>query len=79
LLHLKDQGSARSKAFFKMLEIVVREDCEPAPCRLRAYYLYTRLQNSLPAGDAFAEIEIIPYEHLWDWVLATLHARRRKK
>lgn len=72
LLHLKEQGSARSKAFFKLLEIVVKEDFQASQCRQKSYYLYSRLQTSLPAGDAFAEIEIIPYEQLWDWVLNTL-------
>ena len=77
LLHLKEQGGARSKAFFKLLELVVRENYHPVNCRLKSRYLYTRLQSSLPAGDTFAEIEIIPYEHLWDWLLDTLKAKRR--
>jgi hypothetical protein len=76
LLHLKEQGSVRSKAFFKLLEMVVKEDYHPAQCRQKSRYLYSRLQTSLPPGDAFAEIEIIPYEHLWDWILDTLQSKR---
>jgi len=75
-LHLKENASARSKAFFKLLEMVVKEDYHAARCRQKSRYLHTRLQTTLPPGDAFAEIEIIPYEHLWDWILLTLQNQK---
>jgi hypothetical protein len=75
-LHLKENASARSKAFFKLLEMVVKEDFHAGRCRQKSRYLHTRLQTTLPPGDAFAEIEIIPYEHLWDWILLTLQNQK---
>ncbi|MBC7922602.1 MAG: hypothetical protein H7Z75_16090, partial [Ferruginibacter sp.] len=70
--HLKDSSSIRSKTFFKLLELTVRLDLNPGQCRLKSKYLLTRLQNAPLPGDAYAEIEIIPYEHLWDLTLKLL-------
>jgi hypothetical protein len=76
LLHLRESASTRSKAFFKLLETVVKEDFHPARCRQKGNYLFTKLQTTLPPGDAFAEIEIIPYEQLWEWILGSLKRQR---
>ena len=34
--------------------------------------LYQKLIDSPPPGDAYAEIEIVPYEHLWEHILTIL-------
>jgi hypothetical protein len=70
--HLKDNFSDRAKAFFKLLIIPVKEDYKPMYCRKKGKYLYEKLQVISPPGEAYAEIEIIPYEHIWEMILDIL-------
>jgi hypothetical protein len=41
-------------------------------CRKKGKYLYEKLQVISPPGEAYAEIEIIPYEHIWEMILDIL-------
>ncbi len=70
--YLKDQSSIRSQLFFKLLMLVVKEDLHPERCRRKGKALSDRLAATPTPGDAFAEIEIIPYEHLWEEILKVL-------
>lgn len=70
--HLKDTFSLRSKTFLKLLILVVTEDFDAAACKARGSKLYTKLIETPPPGDAFAEIEIVPYEHLWELIISIL-------
>jgi hypothetical protein len=67
--HLKYNFSDRTKDIFKLLMLVVKEDFQPSLCRKKGRYLYEKLQAVAPPGDAYAEIEIIPYEHIWEIIL----------
>jgi hypothetical protein len=70
--HLRDNFSDRAKALFKLLMIPVKEDFKPMYCRKKGKYLYEKLQVISPPGEAYAEIEIIPYEHIWEMILDIL-------
>ena len=70
--HLKDNFSDRSKTFFRLLMLTVKEDFQASQCRRKGKYLYEKLQVISPPGDAYAEIEIIPYEHIWELILDIL-------
>ncbi len=70
--HLKDAFSLRSKSFLKLLILVVTEDFDATICKIKGQKLYNKLIETLPPGDAFAEIEIVRYEHLWELILAIL-------
>ncbi|KAA9325036.1 hypothetical protein [Adhaeribacter soli] len=70
--HLKGDFSIRSQMFFKLLTLVVKEDLHPEKCRRKGLALADKLAATPPPGDAFAEIEIIPYEHLWEEILRML-------
>lgn len=72
LTHLKDTFSLRSKTFLKLLILTVTEDFDATGSRKRGAKLYQRLIETPIPGDAFAEIEIVPYEHLWEHILAIL-------
>lgn len=72
LTHLKETFSLRSKIFLKMLILTVTEDFDAKICRDKGQKLYQKLLDTPAPGDAFAEIEIIPYEHLWEHILCTL-------
>jgi hypothetical protein len=70
--HLRDNFSHRTRTMFRLLMLVVKEDFNPKQCRSKGKYLYDRLPSIPPPGDAFAEIEIIPYEHIWEIILNIL-------
>ncbi|MCX2740768.1 hypothetical protein [Pontibacter anaerobius] len=72
LTHLKDAFSLRSKIFLKLLILIVTEDYDVTACRRKGHKLYQKLLETPTPGDAFAEIEIVPYEHLWEHILSTL-------
>lgn len=72
LTHLKDTFSLRSKTFLKLLILTVTEDFEADTCRKKGQKLYQKLIDTPPPGDAYAEIEIVPYEHLWEHILTIL-------
>ncbi len=70
--HLKDSFSLRSKLFLKLLILSVTEDFNAAACRKKGLKLYQKLIETPTPGDAYAEIEIVPYEHLWEHILSVL-------
>lgn len=70
--HLRDNFSDRTRDIFKLLMLAVKEDFQPIACRKKGRYLYDKLQDVAPPGEAFAEIEIIPYEHIWEIILTIL-------
>ncbi|WP_162052561.1 hypothetical protein [Pontibacter pamirensis] len=72
LTHLKDAFSLRSKTFLKLLILTVTEDFEADECKKKGQKLYQKLIETPPPGDAYAEIEIVPYEHLWKHILSIL-------
>ncbi|MFD2245232.1 hypothetical protein [Pontibacter ruber] len=78
LTHLKDVFSLRSKLFLKLLMLTVTEDFNPKSCEIKGAKILEKLQEAPTPGDAFAEIEIIPYEHLWEIILRILHERENK-
>lgn len=72
LTHLKDTFSLRSKTFLKLLILTVTEDFDVNACRKKGQKLYQKLLETPTPGDAYAEIEIVPYEHLWEHILSIL-------
>lgn len=72
LTHLKDAFSLRSKIFLKLLILTVTEDFDAEECQKKGQKLYQKLVETPTPGDAYAEIEIVPYEHLWDHILSIL-------
>ncbi|WP_162426950.1 hypothetical protein [Pontibacter pudoricolor] len=74
LTHLKDSFSLRSKLFLKLLMLTVTENYDAASCRLKGAKHYQKLIETPAPGDAYAEIEIVPYEHLWELILDAMPA-----
>lgn len=72
LAHLKENFSLRSKLFLKLLILIVTEDYDAESSRKKGKKLFQKLADTPIPGDAFAEIEIVPYEHLWERILDTL-------
>ncbi|MEJ8803406.1 hypothetical protein [Pontibacter sp. H249] len=72
--HLKDSFSLRSKLFLKLLILAVTEDFDPESIRKKGKKHFDKLTNTPTPGDAYAEIEIVPYEHLWQFILDVLES-----
>ncbi|PRY07312.1 hypothetical protein CLV24_12450 [Pontibacter ummariensis] len=74
--YLRGEKAERGRLFLRMLLLVIKEGLDPAQSREKGERLLEKLSVALPPGDAFAEVEIVPYEHLWELVLNLLERRR---
>lgn len=70
--HLRDAATLRSRLMFRLLQLTVKENFDPKACEKKGQALVNRLLETPPPGEAFAEIEIIPYESLWQQTLLLL-------
>lgn len=70
--HLRDPATLRSQLFFRMLLMTVKENFAPETCEKKAAPLLERLKAAPQPGEAYGEIEIIPYEDLWELTLGIL-------
>lgn len=70
--HLRDPATLRSQLFFRMLVMTVKEHFVPEACEKKAAPLLERLRAAPQPGEAYGEIEIIPYEDLWALALDIL-------
>jgi hypothetical protein len=58
--------SKRSKAFYKLLITVVKCGLDIRTIKVKTKYLATKLKEIDMAGDVYDELEVLPYEQLWD-------------
>ncbi len=70
--HLYEATTVRSRLFLRLLQLIVEKNFDAAQAAERGKALLLQLRETPPPGEAFAEVEIIPYEHLWDLVLGLL-------
>ncbi|RIY05343.1 hypothetical protein D0T11_20575 [Hymenobacter rubripertinctus] len=70
--HLRDPATLRSQLFFRLLLMTVKQNFAPDACEKKALPLLERLRAAPLPGQAYGEIEIIPYEDLWDLTLGIL-------
>jgi len=74
-LHLYHSSSQRSRIFLKLLIIASEKNLDPAICREKGANAHSKLKTLSPPGDAYAEIEIIPYEKLWELILEMMEKK----
>ena len=67
--HLTHQLSKRNLIFFKLLTLLVKADLSFEQAKKKGEPWVQRLASTPVPGDAYAEIEIIPYEQLWTLIL----------
>ncbi len=70
--HLYEPTTLRSRLFLRLLQVIVEKNFDPAKAAERGKTMEQQLRDTPPPGNAFAEVEIIPYEHLWELVLSLL-------
>lgn len=73
--HLREAGALRSQLFFKALAKTVKADFNAARSAQLAEPLIKKMKNVPPPGEAYSEIEIVPYEQLWEVTLEILRTR----
>lgn len=61
--------SQREKLFLKLITIIVESSFNPEIAAKKGEKYFNRLKNTPEPGDAFAEVEIVPYEQLWEVLL----------
>ncbi|MEJ8803407.1 hypothetical protein [Pontibacter sp. H249] len=71
--YLKGEVGARSKLFIKLLILSMK--AERRNLKTKVAPLLAKLKSTPPPQDPIAEIEIVPYEHLWQYVLEVLEQR----
>ncbi len=59
----------RDKLFFKLLLVMIDSGFEPDLAKKRGQKLYEKLKTADEPGDAYADLEIVPYEDLWQHVI----------
>jgi len=60
----------RTRLFIRLLALRSLHSGHAAACLKNGAKIVSQLLRTPAPGDAFAETEIVPYEHLWEWVLA---------
>ena len=70
--HLYEPSTLRSRLFLRLLQLIMEKNFDAAQAAERGKNLLQQLRDTPPPGEAFAEVEIIPYEQLWDLVLGLL-------
>jgi hypothetical protein len=70
--HFKENFSYRSRTFYKLVNIVVENELDFKSIQLKSRYLIKKLAENQIVGNAFTELEIVPYEHLWDMIFNKL-------
>jgi hypothetical protein len=70
--HFKENFSYRSRTFFKLINIVVENELNFKQVQLKSRYLVKKLSENQIVGNAYTELEIVPYEHLWDLLFSKL-------
>ncbi len=70
--HLYEPSTLRSRLFLRLLQLIMEKNFDAPQAAERGKNLLQQLRDTPPPGEAFAEVEIIPYEQLWDLVLGLL-------
>lgn len=70
--HFKENFSYRTRTIYKLLNIVVENKLDLKKIQFKCRYLVKKLNNNKIVGNAYVELEIVPYEHLWDLIIKML-------
>ncbi|WP_439882278.1 hypothetical protein ACSX1A_03755 [Pontibacter sp. MBLB2868] len=74
--HLRGDKAVRARLFLRLLILVFREEFNLKSIKEKGDSMLLKLTRTPFPGDAFAEVEIIPYEHLWEIVLEVVEQRQ---
>jgi hypothetical protein len=72
--HLRDAATLRSRTLLRLLMLLPEAEFDPEVLAKRGQNRLAQLSQAPMVGDADAEVEIIPYERLWELTLDILRA-----
>jgi len=75
-LHLYQPTSQRSRIFVKLLILTYNNLKDPDILRIKSKVSLNKLKKLSPPGDIHTELEVIPYEKLWGFVLENVQKRQ---
>jgi len=75
--YLRGERAERVRTFLRLLLLVVKEEGNLKRIEVKSKPLLAKLAAVPDSEDAFVELEIVPYEHLWELVLNRIHSRRK--
>lgn len=70
--HFKENFSYRSRTMYKLINIVVENNLDLKKVQFKCRYLIKKLNENQVVGNAYTELEIVPYEHLWELILSMI-------
>lgn len=72
-LHFGDPGQyPREKLFIKMLKAIISTNFDAEKASRKGKKYHAKLQDEVDHEDYFAEIEVLPYEHIWEHMVELL-------
>jgi hypothetical protein len=74
--YLRGEKAERPRLFMRLLLLALTKQ-NAREAREQGQALLEKLRAEPLPGDAFTEVEIVPYEHLWEHVLQSLDVRSR--
>jgi hypothetical protein len=74
--YLNNSFSKRTKVFCKLIHKVAAHNKDFELILQKSKYLTEKLIESESDGDVYADLEIVPYQHLWDIVVQRLSVLR---
>ena len=57
---------------YKLLNIVTENNLDLKNIQLKSRYLIKKLHENKVMSNVYMEMEIVPYEHLWDLIMRML-------
>jgi len=76
-LHLYHMVSQRSRIFLKLLMTAWESKFDHEKCQQKSIVSIRKLENMHPAEDLSIEMEVIPYQHLWELLMELMLKRDR--
>ena len=70
--HLRDTATLRSRTFLRLLLLLPEADFDPAQLAQRSKALLNTLRQAALTREVDSEVEIVPYEDLWELVMRVL-------
>ncbi|WP_242928371.1 hypothetical protein [Pontibacter vulgaris] len=70
--YLRGYMAERARLFLRFMIQILKEQCSYLRVSLESKSMFKKLKVTKPPGEAYAEVEIVPYEHLWELVLDIL-------
>ena len=70
--YLNNSFSKRTKIFYKLLQKVIVHNRAHEDITVKSKYLEDKLRKTPSPPDVYADVEVVPYEYLWEHICITV-------